>query len=229
MKKGEILGFTGLAGDGRTELLETIFGFRNKYTGNIYKNNKLIKINNTKIALKYKIGFVPKNRKENAIINDMTVRENMCLLAIDKYKKNGIINSKLEKETFEHNKKLFNIKVKNDFDLITSLSGGNQQKVVLAKWLEKDVDLLILDNPTQGIDVKGKSEIYHLITKLAQQGISIIISSSEIQELIKVCDRVTVMFNGEKTGDLKRELVTEELVLKYATGILKEEVECFKI
>lgn len=92
----------------------------------------------------------------------------MCLLALDKYKKNGIISTKLEKETFENNKQLFNIKVKNDFDSITHLSGGNQQKVVLAKWLEKDADLLILDNPTQGIDVKGKSEMYHLITKLAE-------------------------------------------------------------
>lgn len=153
----------------------------------------------------------------------------MCLLALDKYKKNGIISTKLEKETFENNKQLFNIKVKNDSDLITHLSGGNQQKVVLAKWLERDVDLLILDNPTQGIDVKGKSEIYHLITKLAAQGISVIISSPEVQELMKVCDRVIIMFNGEQTADLKREIVTEELVLKYATGIRKEEMGCQKI
>lgn len=229
VKKGEILGFTGLAGDDRTELFETIFGFRNNYRGNIYKNSKLIKVKNPQTALKYKIGFVPKNRKENAIINDMTVRENMCLLALDKYKKNGIISTKLEKETFENNKQLFNIKVKNDFDLITHLSGGNQQKVVLAKWLEKDVDLLILDNPTQGIDVKGKSEIYHLITKLAEQGITVIISSPEVQELLKVCDRVITMFNGEQTADLNREIVTEELVLKYATGILKEEMACQNI
>ncbi|QRG65333.1 sugar ABC transporter ATP-binding protein [Brevibacillus choshinensis] len=222
LAKGEILGFTGLAGDGRTELFETIFGCR-PYTGEILVKGQPHKLRHPRQALQAGIGLVPKNRKENAIIKDMSIKENLSLASLKHFQSRGLIDGSREVEAFERYRELLSIKVSDPNLPIISLSGGNQQKVVLAKWLEADPDILIFDNPTQGIDVGAKSEIYQIIAGLAQQGKAIIVLSSELPEIMKLCDRVMVMYQGEITGTLKREQVNEELIMLFATGVKKEE------
>lgn len=220
--KGQILGFVGLAGDGRTELFESIFGFRNKTKGTISVNGVPRHIKNTRQALQAGIGFVPKDRKENAIIKDMNVLQNMSISALDHFSRSGLIRSRDEKAKFAAYQEMLNIKVTDPNVLITALSGGNQQKVILAKWLEVDSDILVFDQPTQGIDVGAKSEIYHLIMGLAEKGKAIILLSSEVPELQKLCDEVKVMYQGEIAATLCRDEITEEAVMLYATGAKRE-------
>ncbi|MEC0302899.1 sugar ABC transporter ATP-binding protein [Terribacillus saccharophilus] len=222
LKKGEIAGFTGLAGDGRTELFESLFGYRKTYTGEIKINNKLIKIDHPRKAVKAGLGLVPKDRKENAIIKDLSVIHNMSLSSIGHFERVGFIQEKLEKERFQHYKEKLNIKVHNPRITIDKLSGGNQQKVIIAKWLEVDTDIIIFDNPTQGIDIGAKQEIYHQIVSLAEQGKAVIILSSEAPEILKVCHQIYVMFQGEITASFKGEEVTEDEIMSYATGSKRE-------
>ncbi|ENH96835.1 ABC transporter [Gracilibacillus halophilus YIM-C55.5] len=222
VSKGEVVGFTGLAGDGRTELFESIFGFRKKYGGVIEVNGQPLKINHPRKAVQGGIGLVPKNRKENAIVKDLSVIENMSLSSLGHFEANGLIRSKREQKRFQEYKDQLNIKVHDPKVTIDSLSGGNQQKVVIAKWLEVDGDLIIFDNPTQGIDVGAKNEIYQHIMNLAEMGKAIIILSSEAPEILRVCDRVNIMFHGEITGKFTRDELTEEKIMEYATGSKKE-------
>ena len=223
LKKGEILGFTGLAGDGRTELFECVFGCRSKYQGNIYINKANKTINHPNKALKAGLGYAPKNRKENAIIKDFSVLANISLANLKKFRTGFFINPKIEHEKCKRHKENLNIKVADMKSPITSLSGGNQQKVVLSKWIEVGSDILILDNPTQGIDIGAKAEIYNLIGKMAREGKSIIILSSEAPEILKLCDRIIVMYHGEISGILNRENASEETVMMYATGARNSE------
>ncbi|MBM6616597.1 sugar ABC transporter ATP-binding protein [Bacillus suaedaesalsae] len=218
VRKGEILGFTGLAGDGRTELFESLFGYRKKYTGEIKINNQLVKIDHPRQAVKAGVGLVPKDRKENAIIKDLSVIHNMSLSSIGSFEKNGFIQDKVEKEKFQYYKEKLNIKVHNPTITIDKLSGGNQQKVIIAKWLEVDTDIMIFDNPTQGIDVGAKQEIYQHIISLAEQGKAIIILSSEAPEVLKVCHNINVMYQGEITARFKGAEATEDEIMSYATG-----------
>nr|WP_040607006.1 sugar ABC transporter ATP-binding protein [Salsuginibacillus kocurii] len=223
-RAGEVLGFTGLSGDGRSELFETIFGFRKQPSrARIMVNGKPVKIKNPGDAIRAKIGLVPKNRKENAIIKDMSVMHNMSVAGLDHFLTFGFIQSRKEKSKFQAYREKLNIKVSDPNYPITNLSGGNQQKVVLAKWLEVNTDIIILDNPTQGIDVGAKSEIYHLIQELAEQGKAIIVLSTEVPELQKICDRLLVMYQGEIAAELGREEITEETILLHATGSKREE------
>ncbi|AIF67473.1 ABC transporter [Terribacillus saccharophilus] len=222
LKKGEIAGFTGLAGDGRTELFESLFGYRKTYTGEIKINNQLIKIDHPRKAVKAGLGLVPKDRKENAIIKDLNVIHNMSLSSIENFEKMAFIQEKLEKERFQYYKEKLNIKVHNPRITIDKLSGGNQQKVIIAKWLEVDTDIIIFDNPTQGIDIGAKQEIYHQIVSLAEQGKAVIILSSEAPEILKVCHQIYVMFQGEITASFKGEEVTEDEIMSYATGSKRE-------
>ena len=224
VRKGEIVGFTGLAGDGRTELFESLFGYRKKYKGEIKINNKLVKIDHPKKALKAGMGFAPKDRKENAIIKDLSVLENMSLSSIGHFEKSGFIQRKLEREKFQSYKKQLNIKVHNPKITIDKLSGGNQQKVIIAKWLEVDAEIMIFDNPTQGIDIGAKREIYQHIVKLAEQGKGIIILSSEAPEVLKICHQVYVMYQGEITARFKGEESSEDQIMSYATGSEREAV-----
>lgn len=222
VRKGEIVGFTGLAGDGRTELFESIFGYRKKYTGNIKINNQLVKINHPSKAVEVGLGFVPKDRKENAIIKDLSVLHNMSLSSIGHFEKSGFIQEKREQEKFQSYKQQLNIKVHNPKITIDKLSGGNQQKVMIAKWLEVDTDILIFDNPTQGIDIGAKREIYQHIIRLAEQGKGIIILSSEVPEILKICHHVYVMYQGEITARFKGEETSEDQIMSYATGSKRE-------
>lgn len=224
VRKGEVVGFTGLAGDGRTELFESLFGYRNKYTGEIKINNQLVKIDHPYKAVKAGIGFIPKDRKENAIIKDLSVMHNMSLSSMGHIEKFGYIQEKAELEKFHYYKEKLNIKVHNPRITIDKLSGGNQQKVIIAKWLEVNTDIIIFDNPTQGIDVGAKREIYQHIVSLAEQGKAVIILSSEAPEVLKICHNINVMYQGEIIARFTGEEAKEDEIMSYATGS-KSEVE----
>ncbi|WP_246476443.1 sugar ABC transporter ATP-binding protein [Salicibibacter cibi] len=218
VRQGEIVGFTGLAGDGRTELFESLYGFRKKYNGQIKIFDRVVTINHPKQALKAGMGLVPKDRKENAIIKDLNVIQNMSLSSMAHFEKAGFIRGKAERERFNFYQRKLNIKVPNPRTTIDKLSGGNQQKVVIAKWLEVNADIIIFDNPTQGIDVGARREIYQHIVSLAAQGKAVIILSSEAPEIRKVCHTIHVMYQGEVTAQFDGEEATDDEIMSYATG-----------
>ena len=220
VRAGEILGVTGLLGDGRSELFQTVFGAMGKrYSGNILIGGKPVKFTATYQALEAGVAYLPRNRKENAIIKDMTILDNGSIVELPKMKKFGLfLDFEKQEKLFAKQVEELRIKMGDKFDLITSLSGGNQQKVVLAKWLMSNPKLLILDNPTQGVDVGAKEEIYSIIHRLADEGVAIVVLSSEAQEVIRVCDRTLVLFHGHQVGELKREEMTEHSIMYLATG-----------
>ncbi|MFD2629826.1 sugar ABC transporter ATP-binding protein [Oceanobacillus kapialis] len=222
VRKGEIIGFTGLAGDGRTEIIETLFGYRKHSNGVVKVNGRKVNINHPKHALKAGLGLVPKNRKENAIIKDLNVIHNLTLSSMGHFEKGGFIQEKREKSRFSYYKEKLNIKVHNPTVTIDKLSGGNQQKVVIAKWLEVGPDVLIFDNPTQGIDVGAKREVYQHIIDLAAEGKAIIILSSEAPEVMKVCHYIHVLYQGEMIAGIHGEDASEDMIMGYATGSKRE-------
>ncbi len=218
LRQGEILGVTGLLGDGRSELFQAVFGDRPKYTGDIYIDNQQVKIDSTTKGLDLGIAYVPRNRKENGIIKDMNILENGSLVTLKRLQKRFFIDRKKQNTEFDVQKDSLKIKMEKKLDLITSLSGGNQQKIVLAKWLSSNPKILIMDNPTQGVDVGAKEEIYDIILKLAGQGVGIIVLSSEAQEIIRVCDRSLVMYHGAIVGEVSGEDMNEQKIMRLATG-----------
>ena len=223
---GEVLGVTGLLGDGRSELFQTVFGAMNsKHKGHIYLDGEEIHIKNTYEALDHGIAYLPRNRKENAILKDMTILDNGSIVFLPKIVEGLFINKKRQEELFKKQVEALRIKMGDQYDLITSLSGGNQQKVVLAKWLMSDPKVLILDNPTQGVDVGAKEEIYQIIHRLADEGVAVIVLSSEAQEIIRVCDRSHVMFHGEQVGLIEGDEMNEHNIMFLATGGQKHETE----
>lgn len=217
LHKGEIVGLTGLLGDGREELVRALFGDI-KHEGEIIKQGKKLKMTHPARAKQNGIGYLPPNRKENAIIKDMSVRENITIVALEKCKRNGLVNRKLETMVANDYKSRLGIKVDRLTNPITSLSGGNQQKVVLSKWVHARPDIIVMSNPTQGVDVGAKNEIYEEIIKLAKQGVGIIVASGEAQEIIKLCDRAMVLYHGDLRGELGREDLTEENIMILSTG-----------
>ena len=218
VRAGEILGITGLLGDGRSELFRTVFGAEGKYSGQIYLHGKPVVITSTKQALALGIGYLPRNRKENGIIKDMNILENGSIVTLPRLTRFGLIKAKEQAEEFHRQRKNLLIKMENDTDSITSLSGGNQQKVVLAKWLSANPNLLILDNPTQGVDVGAKEEIYQIIQQLADQGVAVVVLCSEAQEIIRLCDRALVMYHGTVRAEVSGEAMNEHEMMRLATG-----------
>lgn len=218
IKEGEIVGFTGLLGDGRSELFQSIFGADKISSGKIYLNGQEVKITSTTKAISEGIAYLPRNRKENAMIKDMNIIDNASIVTWPKFSKRGIINRQRHKEIFDEQKKALRLKMGKLTDSITSLSGGNQQKVVLAKWLAAGPKLLILDNPTQGVDVGAKEDIYDIILKLADESIGVVVLSSEAHEIIRICDRAVVMFHGTIQGEVAGEEMNEHTIMNLATG-----------
>ncbi|WP_432203920.1 sugar ABC transporter ATP-binding protein [Thermoanaerobacter uzonensis] len=216
LRKGEILGFAGLVGAGRTEVARLIVGADKKYKGEIYLKGKKIEINNPEDAVKNGIGYLPEDRKQHGLVIGLSVKENITLPSLDNYVEKGFINFKKEKEVVETYINKLNIKTPSLKTIVKNLSGGNQQKVVIAKWLAKECDVLIFDEPTRGIDVGAKSEIYKLINELAKEGKSIIMISSELPEILRMSDRIVVMCEGEITKILAIEEADQEIILKYA-------------
>ncbi len=217
VRAGEVLGITGLLGDGRSELFLGIMG-AGDYSGQVYFEGKPVKLHSTTQALDLGIGYLPRNRKENGILKDMNVLENGSIVSWPLISKLGFINRLLENQGFDTQVQNLRIKMERKSDPITSLSGGNQQKVILAKWLSIHPRLLILDNPTQGVDVGAKEEIYDIILNLADEGVGIIVLSSEAQEIIRVCDRALVMYHGALQGELVGAAMNEHDIMRLATG-----------
>ena len=218
LRAGEILGITGLLGDGKDELLNALFGALPVISGTIEMKGKPVRPSHPAKAKKQGLGMLPSNRKENAIIKDLSVRDNMTVVTLDQYTTGTVLRrSKETKAALEYKDRL-NIRVENLAHLIVSLSGGNQQKVVLAKWLVAKPDVILLSNPTQGVDVGAKNEIYHIIMELAEEGMGVIVTSGEALEVLKICDRALVMYHGEIRGELERDAFSEEAVMILSTG-----------
>ena len=215
---GEVLGVTGLLGDGRTELFQTVFGCYPEYTGRILVKGRERKMHQVQDAMDAGIGYLPRNRKENGIIPDMNILENASIVTWPKFSRRGWIDSRKQLRLFEDLSSRLKIKRESPYHSINSLSGGNQQKVVLAKWLEQEPDVLVLDNPTQGVDVGAKEDIYDIILDLAKQNIAVIILSSEAQEIVRVCNRAVVMYHGTMQGTLETDEIDEETIMRLATG-----------
>ncbi len=218
LRKGEVLVITGLHGDGRSELSEALFGARHVTSGSIIMDGEELKLHNIRQVMDAGVGMIPRNRKERSIIKDLSILNNMTIAYLVSKHKKMFISRKDEMERFDRNQKITDIKVDNPDNYITSLSGGNQQKVIVSRWLELDSEVYIMDNPTQGIDVGAKFEIYKLINELARRGKSLIVFSAEFPEIYKIADRCLVMYKGHINARLDRDQLTEVNVMYYATG-----------
>ena len=216
MKKGEILGFSGLMGAGRTEVARLIFGADKKDSGVIKINGKEVLIDTPEKAVSYGISYISEDRKRFGLLLDKTVTDNSVIASIPAFVKSGFINDRLaEKKAGEYNSKL-RTKPSSMSQILRNLSGGNQQKVIVARWLIKDSDIFIFDEPTRGIDIGAKSEMYELMEELVKKGKSIIMISSELAEIQRCSDRVIVMCEGRITAQLPIEEATQENIMKYA-------------
>ncbi len=217
LRKGEILGFSGLMGAGRTETARALFGADPKDSGDVYVNGEKVEIKTPMDAVKCGIGYLSEDRKRYGIVVQKSVSENTTMASLDDYMSGLFINKKKENETAKKYVEQLKTKTPGVDQLVVNLSGGNQQKVVIAKWLAKNCDILIFDEPTRGIDVGAKSEIYHLMNELVAEGKSIIMISSEMTEILRMSDRVIVMCEGRKTGEIDIAEATQENIMHAAT------------
>ena len=217
-KKGEVLGISGLMGAGRTEIMRSVFGLDPKDSGEVFIDGKKIEIKNPADAIKNKIGFVTENRQEEGLILDESIRENISLLNFDKFSKNSFIDKAKEKNLSDNLVDSFKVKTQSSESKISDLSGGNQQKVVFAKWYAIGPEILILDEPTKGVDVGAKREIYDLIKELTKKAVSIILISSDLPELISLSNRIYVIHEGKVQGELLKQEASQEKIMTLATG-----------
>ena len=218
VNRGEVLVLAGLIGDGRSELAEALFGSRSITSGSVYKDGKKVKYHGIAAVMRQGIGMVQANRKERSILPNMMILDNMITGRLLTRHKSPVITMAERKRVFDRNKPITKIKVGSPRDAITSLSGGNQQKVILSRWLETEADVLLLDNPTQGVDVGAKSDFHKLINEMARNGKSIIVFTNEYPELYQVADRVLIMYEGSINAELKRSELTADKVMYYSTG-----------
>lgn len=216
--EGEIIGFAGLMGSGRTEIMNVLFGVEKKSKGTILFRDKVVKLNSVQSAKKLGIGYVTENRKEEGLFIDSNIKQNILYNNLNKVSKNFFINEKHLQDLTSEFTKLVNLKYRDFEQLIFELSGGNQQKVVLAKWLATEPTVLILDEPTRGIDVNSKKQIYELIFKLKQMKIGIILVSSELVELLGVTDKIYIMREGNIKAVLDNKNINDEIIMKYMMG-----------
>lgn len=222
VRKGEVLGLTGLQGSGSTELLQAIFGDQ-AFTGGVCRvNGKNLRPGSIQDAMRAGVAMLPSDRKENSVLPDMDLLENMTLAGYNLADFPGRVQRKQEQARYEQYQKELNIRAAGPELPITSLSGGNQQKVFLARWLNTGADILLLDNPTQGIDVGAKAEIYRLILQLAEQGKTILVHTLEIPELRQVADRCAVFYEGGVVAELPRNEIEEQRVMLYSTHAMEE-------
>ena len=217
LRRGEILGFSGLMGAGRTEVARAIFGADPYDSGEIYVNGKQVFIKSPEDAVKHGIGYLSEDRKRYGLMLIKSVAENTAISSMERYTRLGLINDRLLKEEAQAENEKLRTKTPSMEQALKNLSGGNQQKVIIARWLIKNSDILIFDEPTRGIDVGAKSEIYKLMNDLAKQGKSIIMISSELVEILRMSDRVLVMCEGRKTGELDISEANQENIMQLAT------------
>ena len=218
LRKGEILGFGGLVGAQRTELMEAIFGIRHIASGEVKLNGKKLDIKRPQDAINNGIGMITEDRRGSGILGCLSIADNVSIASLNHYLEAGIkLNKKKIEELVQDNVAKLSIKTPSSKTLIQALSGGNQQKVIISRWLANNPDVLIMDEPTRGIDVGAKYEIYQIMIDLAKQGKGIIMISSEMPELLGVSNRVMVMCNGKITGEVTGDEMTQENVMHYAT------------
>ena len=218
LRRGEILGFGGLVGAQRTELMEAIFGIRHITKGEVKLNGKKLDIKRPQDAIRNGIGMITEDRRGSGILGCLSIADNVSIASLDHYLEAGIkLNTKKIEDLVQDNVAKLSIKTPSSKTLIQSLSGGNQQKVIISRWLANNPDVLIMDEPTRGIDVGAKYEIYQIMIALAKQGKGIIMISSEMPELIGVSNRIMVMCNGKITGEVEGSEATQENIMHFAT------------
>ena len=222
VRRGEILGFAGLMGSGRTEVLETVFGIHAAESGTIKVKGKQVKIREPHQAIAAGIGLLTEDRKKTGIMGVLSVRDNMSMAAMGRFTRGGILRKAEIDRECEAQRQALALKTPSLNQQIQNLSGGNQQKVLLSRWLLTDPDILIIDEPTRGIDVGAKSEIHRLMSSLAQQGKAIIMVSSEMPEILGMSDRVVVMCEGRLVGEVSRAEATQENIMELATRFSDE-------
>ncbi|MCC2125572.1 sugar ABC transporter ATP-binding protein [Hominiventricola filiformis] len=216
LHKGEIIGFAGLVGAGRSETMKAIFGLAPHATGDVYVKGEKVKIKSPIDALKYGIALVPENRKEEGLYKVQSVRFNSTIEVLGSFIRHLHVDGKKEEEITQKYIDMMKTKTPSQDQIIGNLSGGNQQKVIIGRWLATEPDILILDEPTRGVDVGAKAEIYAIMNELVKQGMSIIMISSELPEIINMSDRIYVMNEGRVTGCLDHDTVTQESIMTLA-------------
>ena len=219
LKKGEILGLAGFVGAGRTEVLTSIFGANKPDSGELYIEGKKVLVKSPADAIRYRISMIPENRRDDGLIASMSVQQNAQMVVLDKIKKGMFLNKKKSDALMEKMTSAYKIKAGNPSNPIFTLSGGNQQKVVIARWIANNPSILLCDEPTRGIDVGAKDEIYGILREIARRGIGIVIVSSELPELISLCDRILVMHEGKITGEISGDEATETGIMRYAAAL----------
>ena len=219
LNKGEILGISGLVGSGRSEIVRAIFGADRLESGEILINGKKMTIKHPWDAIKKGLALVPEDRKREGLMVNQSIKLNMTITVIDRLARGPFVRPELEKKNLDYGINLLSVKLASVDNPVSSLSGGNQQKVVLSKWISTGNDILMFDEPTRGIDVGAKKEIYDFLFKLKSEGKSIIVISSEMPEILGLCDRILVMYEGELMGEMDATEATQEKILTLASGI----------
>ena len=218
LRAGEIVGLAGLVGAGRTELLETLFGIAPAVSGDISVGGETVAVTGPRVAIAHGMALVPEDRKQQGLVIEMAVADNLSLASLERDQKRGRLNFEAEKSITEEMTEKMRIKTPSSRQVVRYLSGGNQQKVVLGKWLAMKPRVLLLDEPTRGIDIGAKQEIYALMEELAEEGVAILFVSSEMEEILGMSDRALVMHEGRLSGVLSREELSDEAVMQLATG-----------
>lgn len=216
VRAGEIIGLTGLVGAGRTEVIEALFGITDHTSGDLYFEGEKIKINNPRTALEKGMGHLTEDRQLTGLIVDWSINQNITLSELNKFSNNGFIDTKAEREKSKELSEMLDVWTVSIFDKVSSLSGGNQQKVAVAKALCSDLKLLVMDEPTKGVDIGAKAAIYEIMGDLAEQGMAIVMISSEMPEILAMSDRIYIMSEGRITGELAAAEATQEEILKYS-------------
>ena len=222
LKKGEILGFSGLVGSGRTDVMRAVFGADKAASGEVFINGQRVRIRSTQDALRHGIGLLPEERKTQGFIQFFTNTDNMALAGLRRFTHRGFVSDQAKHKNCQNRIKELSIHPPLCDFPTQNMSGGNQQKVILGKWLSTDADILIFDEPTKGVDVAAKSEIYHIMEELVAEGKSIIVVSSELPEIMGICDRIYVMCEGQISAELMPNEFQEEVLLNYAMGGKKD-------
>ena len=213
VKAGEVFGISGLVGAGRTELARAILGIDRYDSGEVYVKGRKVHYRNLREAINDGLGLIPEDRKLQGLVQIMSIKKNICMVNINKIIKGGMIQKKLEQKYAEEYSQKLHVAAPNVDVQVQNLSGGNQQKVVIAKWLMQESDILFLDEPTRGIDVGAKAEIYRLINEIVKEGKTVIMISSEMPEILGMCDRIMIMHEGRKMGELSREEANQEKIM----------------
>ena len=218
-RKGEIVGFAGLVGAGRTEVMRSVFGLDPHQAGTVKINGKAVDIRSAGDSIKNGLIMLSESRRDDGIIPVRSVQENATLAALGKYIFGGYTHKGKEKKEVKEMFSKMNVKTPSLETAISTLSGGNQQKVLLARWMLCDPEVMILDEPTRGIDVGAKYEIYKLMSDIVKEGKAVVMVSSELPELIGMCDRIYIMCQGKIAGCITKEEFSQERIMKFATGV----------